>query len=450
MKTIHIWGAVALGLLNIHFPAAAAELQKKVLIIGIDGTMPSALAVAHTPNLDALKSNGCFSDRAITHPVTHSAACWSSMFTGVWGDKHGVNDPGNSFSGNHFAEYPNFLKRLETANPALNTVAYLRWAPLSTALDGADVVQAYGSDAALVTATTNQLLTANPDVFYTILLDVDSAGHSYGWGPTVANYVKAIEDADQRVGIIINALTNRPTYANEDWLVISLSDHGEHDSTLERARLTYHIVSGPSAARGTIDPAPSIVDVCATVLTHLGVPIDPVWNLDARVEGLPLPPTRFGTNLIFNPDAEVNSGTNGYTPNRGIAWWWDPDAITLGTYGANPEFPEATSSGPANRGQNFFLGGTDSASIYQTINISDLGDDVDQSGVDYVLSGWFGGQSDQDDAAQLTARFLDSARAGLGTNSVGGGTRGGSWWSDRYVGTERHGNTARGHAVCRV
>jgi hypothetical protein len=74
----------------------AAALTNKVLIIGIDGTMPSALAVASTPNLNALKSNGCFSVRVVSHPVTHSAVAWSSMFTGVWGDKHGVNDPGNS------------------------------------------------------------------------------------------------------------------------------------------------------------------------------------------------------------------------------------------------------------------------------------------------------------------------------------------------------------------
>ena len=80
----------------------------KVLIIGVDGTRPDALALARTPNLDALETNGCFLDRAVTHPVTHSAAGWSSLFTGVWGDKPGVNDPGHSFSGNRFDLYPSF------------------------------------------------------------------------------------------------------------------------------------------------------------------------------------------------------------------------------------------------------------------------------------------------------------------------------------------------------
>jgi predicted AlkP superfamily phosphohydrolase/phosphomutase len=86
-------------LLALLFCAAVdlGAVTNKVLIIGIDGMMPSGLAVATTPNLDQLKSGGCYSVRAVTHPVTHSAACWSSMFTGVWGDKHRVNDPGNSF-----------------------------------------------------------------------------------------------------------------------------------------------------------------------------------------------------------------------------------------------------------------------------------------------------------------------------------------------------------------
>src|SRR5262245_62295633 len=104
----------------------ASALTNKLLNSGIDGTMPSALAVARTPNLDALKSNGCYSTRVVSHPVTHSAASWSSMFTGVWGDKHGVNDPGNSFAGNQFTNYPSFYKHIEAANSNLNTLAFAR------------------------------------------------------------------------------------------------------------------------------------------------------------------------------------------------------------------------------------------------------------------------------------------------------------------------------------
>ena len=402
------------------FATDAAALTNKVLIIGMDGTMPSALAVARTPNLDALKSNGCHSVRVVTHPVTHSAACWSSLFTGVWGDKHGVNDPGNSFTGNQFASYPSFFKRLEMANSNWNTLALARWAPMLTAVPDADVKLSFDSDTAVTDETCRRLTNSNPDVMWMLLLDVDSAGHASGWGPTVSNYVRAIEIADGRVGQIIGALTNRTTYSQEDWLVIVHTDHGEHDHPdPERSRIIYSIISGPSAARGVMWPSPSIVDVCATVLKHMGVAIDPAWNLDARVEGFPLGPTRYGTNLIFNGDAEANSGTNNFTTNRGIAWWFDIASTSLGVYDANTNFPSLVSPGPINRGVNFFLGGITNGSILQRINISDLAEDVDGSGVNYALSGWFGGAGAQEDWASLSARFLDASEAVLGSNTVG-------------------------------
>jgi len=415
MKWLLFTFTVSFGLV-----ANAVVLTNKVLIIGIDGTMPSAMAVARTPHLDALKSNGCHSVRVVTHPVTHSAAGWSSMFTGVWGDKHGVNDPGNSFTGNQFTNYPSFFKHLEAANSNLNTVALARWAPMLTAVPDADVEMSFASDEAVTDETCRRLTNSNPDVMWMLLLDVDSAGHASGWGPTVSNYVRAIEIADERVGQIVDALTRRASYTSENWLVIVQTDHGEHDHPdPERSRIIFSIYSGPSAARGAIWPSPAIVDVCATVLAHMGVPIQPAWNLDARVAGFPLSPTRYGTNLIFNGDAEANSGANNYTTNRGIAWWFDIASTSLGVYGANAAFPSAASPGPPSRGANFFLGGTTNGSILQRIDVSEIAADVDGVGVDYTLSGWFGGAGAQDDWAALTARFLNSTGLPLGTNIVG-------------------------------
>lgn len=395
-------------------------LTNKVLIIGIDGTMVSALAVARTPNLNALTSNGCYSVRAVTHPVTHSAACWSSMFTGVWGDKHLVNDPNNSFTGNNFAAYPSFFKRLEQADSNFNTVCLARWAPLLTVVPDADVKTAYNTDADITAETCRRLTNTNPDVLYMILLDVDSAGHSYGWGPTVTNYVHAIEVADGQVGQIMAALHSRPSYTNENWLVIALTDHGQHDNPdLEKSQITWHIISGPSAARGVMWPSPSIVDICTTVLTHMGVPINPAWNLDGRLEGYPLRPTTYGTNLIFNGDAEANSGTTTYVTNRGIGWWFDISTASIGIYGTNPTFPSTGSPGPTDRGSNLFFGGTNSSFITQRIDISELAADIDGAGVDYTLSGWFGGAGTEQEVASLSATFLDGLGVGLGTNLVG-------------------------------
>jgi hypothetical protein len=400
--------------------SAAADPVKKVLIIGIDGLQPSALTQTGVPNLNALAANGCLSTQAVTHPVTHSAACWSSMFTGVWGDKHGVNDPGNSFAGNRFALYPNFMKRLEAMDSNLNTVVYARWADLTNATAGADLVQTFGTDSAITTATVYRLTNATPDVFYTILRDVDSAGHSSGWGS--AGYLAAVTVADGRVGQIVTAVTRRATYALEDWLIIVLSDHGAHDGTIAQTRLTLHLVSGAAAARGTTWPVPSMVDVWPTVFAHLGYPINPAWNLDGRVEGLPRPGPAYGSNLIFNGGAEANQPTNTIAASRGMAWWANVSSLTLTRYGATNSALGAGDPGPPDRGNNLFQAATNTDTMFQTVDLSALAADVDAAAVDYRLAGFFGGASNRNDSLKLTVRFLDASRAPLRTNAVGGVT----------------------------
>ena len=154
-------------------------------------------------------------------------------------------------------------------------------------------------------------------------------------------------------------------------------------------------------------------------MNHMGVSVDPAWDLDTRPEGLPLPPIRYGTNLIFNGDAEYNSGTNDYKPDRGIAWWWDYSGTTLGVYGSNTNFPVLDSSGPTNRGRNFFLGGTNANTfISQTIKLDEIASDIDDPGVDYRLSGWLGGAGASSNQS-LSIRFLSVSNAVLGTNVIG-------------------------------
>jgi hypothetical protein len=46
------------------------------------------------------------------------------------------------------------------------------------------------------------------------------------------------------------------------------------------------IISGPGAAPGKIAGPTYLVDVAATALTHLGIPLDPTWKLDGHPVGL--------------------------------------------------------------------------------------------------------------------------------------------------------------------
>jgi hypothetical protein len=92
------------------------------------------------------------------------------------------------------------------------------------------------------------------------------------------------------VGDLVRAIRSRKSYAREDWLILVSTDHGGshtgHGKNVPQHRTIFLIVSGKSAERGKIDPAPGIVDVAATALAHLSISLDPRWGLDGKPVGL--------------------------------------------------------------------------------------------------------------------------------------------------------------------
>ncbi|MGD8867308.1 MAG: alkaline phosphatase family protein, partial [Gemmatimonadales bacterium] len=111
---------------------------KKVLVIGLDGVRPDILAKTETPNIDALITVGAFSDSVTTRAQTISGPGWSSMLTGVWPEKHRVVS--NDFTSNDYADYPDFLTRLELVDRDLSTFAVVDWPPLGGPESGGPLI----------------------------------------------------------------------------------------------------------------------------------------------------------------------------------------------------------------------------------------------------------------------------------------------------------------------
>jgi len=278
------------------------RLTKKVLLIGLDGVRVDILAQADTPNIDALMADGSFSDQAQTRPPTVSGPGWSSMLIGVWSDKHLVT--GNNFEGNAYSVYPDFLTRLEHVDPAFNTFAVVDWPPLGTTASGGPLIsdavdvkinidgdeRGYTeADALSLAAAVAHLVSEDPDAAFVYLGDIDVVGHDHS--SLAPQYKAAIETADGQVGQLLSALQRRPTYSQEDWLIIVATDHGRtdeggHGGTSPQEQTIFYLVSGQSTAKGTLIPAPNIVDVATTALAHLGVEMDPAWELDGTTRGL--------------------------------------------------------------------------------------------------------------------------------------------------------------------
>ncbi|MCD9618452.1 LamG-like jellyroll fold domain-containing protein [Chryseobacterium gleum] len=210
---------------------------KKVLFIGIDGCRADVMMSTPTPNIQNLISQSIYSIDGLCAATTWSGNGWSTMLTGVWHTKHNVQD--NNFTSPNYVNYPDFLTRAETYNPALRTISLAHWSPINDKIiQTADVKTNLATDFAVKNAAVTALQNDNPDILFVDFDDVDHAGHSYGFSSTVSQYVNSIKTTDTYIGEIVTAMKNRPSYNNEDWLVVLTTDHGAVDSSHGGGNLT--------------------------------------------------------------------------------------------------------------------------------------------------------------------------------------------------------------------
>ena len=282
--------------------AGGSGATPKVLLIGIDGVRPDVLAEVPTPNIDALAAAGWYTAEARTTTPSVSGPSWSSMLTGVWPGKHGVTD--NGFAGRDYARHPSFLARVEQLRPELATFAALDWLPLAeldgdpgpllpAAIDTRELLDGYDlgwaeADGEVTTRAVRHLGEADPDAIFIYLGNPDETSHRHS--SIGAEYRDAIALADRQVGMLVEAIHARPRYPDEDWLVLVSTDHGRrsdggHGGDSSEEMTIFILASGPATAKWP-PPGPAfIIDVAATALDHLGIRIDPAWELDGRPLG---------------------------------------------------------------------------------------------------------------------------------------------------------------------
>ncbi len=218
MKTIFFSIALVIGSL-------ITAQTKKVLFIGIDGCRADVMMSTNIPNIQGLISESIYSTDALCASTTWSGNGWSTMLTGVWHDKHNVQD--NNFTSPNFTAYPDFLTRAEAFNPNLRTISLAHWAPINNTVNkNADIKTNFSTDLAVKNAAVTALQNDNPDILFVDFDDVDHAGHSYGFSSSIPQYVSSIQLTDQYIGEIVAAMKNRATYNNEEWLVVVTTDHG--------------------------------------------------------------------------------------------------------------------------------------------------------------------------------------------------------------------------------
>ena len=280
---------------------------RHALVIGIDGLRSDALQQVSTPAIDALIAEGTVTYDAFaggvlgtpTEQMTWSGAGWSSILTGVWVDKHGVEL--NTFDDARFDEYPHFFARVREEQPDATLSSFVTWGPINESiLASAEADEEFWpnepndsakGDAEVTASVVMHLAAQTPNVVFVQLDNVDHQGHVAGFSPTVPEYVEALEVVDAQIGQMADAVRARATFEQEDWLIVLTTDHGGmgkgHGPQGDEERTIFIIVSGGSARRGhTITPGPGHTAIPPTVMTHLGLPIDPAWGWESEPFGL--------------------------------------------------------------------------------------------------------------------------------------------------------------------
>ncbi|MER6256654.1 alkaline phosphatase family protein [Streptomyces sp. NPDC001584] len=330
--------------------AAAAANTDKVLVIGIDGAVLDRVKAADAPHLNGLMAQGLTARSTLyASPMaaTSSGPGWSTIATGVWPDKHGVKD--NSFTGKNYAAYPDFLTRIESAKPALNTYAAADWEPITSTDQNGPIFSSKvdkrlslkgdrdgyrTEDPKIAAAAAAELRDQNPDAAFVYLGEIDAAGHSYG--AASQQYLDTIARVDTLVGQLLTAVKNRPAYAQENWKILVTTDHGHTDSgghggSTIQERGTFVIAKGAGIPAGSVRADVRLADVAATALAQVGVS-------GSGLDGVPLnapdddPFDALRPNLQARVDeTAIPAGVKGFThtPPAG----WSVDNSRMGTGG---------------------------------------------------------------------------------------------------------------------
>ncbi|MFJ9691076.1 alkaline phosphatase family protein [Kitasatospora sp. NPDC101183] len=278
---------------------AAQWPRPRVLVVGIDGVRHDYLTEVPMPRLQEVAEAGFLVPVTVADTVpTMSGPCWATIVTGVEPAKHGVW--GNHLAGNRLDVFPDFATRLNRGDRRRTFVA-AGWDPLMINEAGGPLFRAPGRlsyvapaedtpeawetvDEEVTREAVHVLATADPEASFVYLGAVDETAHFLGCGD---EYRASMRTADERLGRLLDAVRGRATYAEEQWTVIVVTDHGHVDAGGHGGRTDEERTAWVACAGHDIPAGPPLgeirhPDVAAQVYASLLRPIDPHWTLDGR------------------------------------------------------------------------------------------------------------------------------------------------------------------------
>lgn len=236
--------------------------SSKVLYIIADGVRGKALQQVELPNFRIIARNSLFTYGSLgdfTGDVFTKEVGLANLLTGVTNRKHNVK--GNDLNQANIQNYPSILARINSSFSNFSSATFTTNKDLSNTLfKGADRNTLATSEEEVVTKTIEELKTGNTDFVVANLSETYEVGLANSFEAEDDAYLDALKKFDLYVGQLLAAVKQRPTYGEENWLIIITSSIGgpvvnfEVDNTLygdnERNTITYFY--SPKFARGLL------------------------------------------------------------------------------------------------------------------------------------------------------------------------------------------------------
>ena len=262
---------------------------RRVVLVVLDGLRADAIPALDLRCWQQLAMHGASSLTGTTVAPSVTAAAMASLLTGVAPEIHGLRS--DRF---HLPRPQGTLHPLPKvlARAGLPTSSFIRRLPLMFRGVGNRLARFLGvgvssfsgrSCREILFAAWEQLLVQDRGLILLHWPDADLAGHAHGW--MSEEYVRAAQRLDQALGLLA-AMAD--VEGDSGTLLIALADHGgggvnlrDHDSDHPLDRTIPLLLAGSAVCNDELYE-PSILDVPATVLWALGVP------LPASYSGRPL------------------------------------------------------------------------------------------------------------------------------------------------------------------
>ncbi len=207
--------------------------KRRVLLINVDGAVGEIVKEVMPPRIAALLEHSKYTFAGLSDLNANYGPTWASIAKGVSVSKHHVvNDEfmpelGNDESHEEVPYFPSFMYRLEEVKPHYQSSIVMRDEIMAKELfNEVENRHFFDTDAEVATYSENYLKTAKDMLMVVQFSSVMEAGRASGFAASNPDYIAAINAVDGYMGRLVDAVKERETYADEEWLIILQSNNG--------------------------------------------------------------------------------------------------------------------------------------------------------------------------------------------------------------------------------